>query len=95
MPPGGVGPMFNRYETVDSKGYLKGQDRELRGILRAVCFGGSGSIPLPSIKGPHGRNKTTSRPIGHHWAGGYGQNWKTRFALSITQDIYLISRCQD
>jgi hypothetical protein len=95
MPQEGVEPMFNRYETVDNKGYLQGQYRELRGILRAVCPGGFGASPLPSRQAPHGRNKMTSRSIGHHWAGGFGQNWKTRFALSITQYVYLISRFQD
>jgi hypothetical protein len=87
--------MFNRHETVDSKEYLQDQDRELRGFLRAVCIGGSGAIPLSSRQDPHGRNKTTSRPFGHHWAGGSVKNWTTGFALSITQDLSLVSRCQD
>jgi hypothetical protein len=87
--------MFNTHETVDIKEYLQDQDRELREFIRAVCTGGSGSAPLSSRQETHGRNKTTSRPFGHHWAGGSGQHWTTGFALSITQDLSLISRCQD
>jgi hypothetical protein len=32
----------------------------------------------------------TSRPLGHHWVGGSGQQWTTGFALSITQNLLLI-----
>jgi hypothetical protein len=85
---------INRHEMADSKGYLQDQDRELRGIIRAVCARGSGASPLPSKQGPHGINKT-SGPSVHHWAGGYGQNWNVRFALSITKHFYLVSRCQN
>jgi hypothetical protein len=87
--------MFNIHETVDSKEYFKDQDRELRRFLRAVCTGDSGEISLSSRQETHGRNKTTSRPFGHHWAGGSGQHWTTGFGLSITQNLSLVSRFQD
>jgi hypothetical protein len=81
---------------VDSKGDFQGQDRELQGIFREICAGGSGGLILPSRDGPHhGRNNTTSRPFVHHWAGGYGPNWNVRCTISIAKDLYLFSRCQD
>jgi hypothetical protein len=76
------------------KEYFQDQDRELQEFIRSVCTGCSGEISLSSRQETHGRNKTTSRPFGHHWAGGSGQHWITGFVLSITQDLSLISICQ-
>jgi hypothetical protein len=44
--------MFNIHETVDSKGYLQCQDRELRGILRSVCAEVLEQVPSHQDKAP-------------------------------------------
>jgi hypothetical protein len=88
--------MIRRHETDDSKGYIQGQDRKLRGVFRTICAGDSGELLLLSRdRPPHGRSKTTSRTIVYYWAEGYVHNWNSGFTHSISNYLYFFSRYQD